>query len=202
MPLYWYKWQDGIKHKMKYMYFRDKDDEANLRCCPQAQTLRQSSLQSAPSSIYLCADTLAWWNHRIQRWFLHQHSCQLARVVYSKTVLAFIFYILRRPGISHLWRVTRARPQRCHLQNHSLRRFWYRMCACTYEIFGMILISLLTDRNHAEDRLNVPANVPGRHDRNFNRFTIRDKRFLQGILSSLYGHNFISVVGCSISGFP
>ena len=35
--------------------------------------------------------------------------------------LFFIF--CRRPGISHLWRVTRAWPWRCHLLNHSLHRF-------------------------------------------------------------------------------
>ncbi len=35
--------------------------------------------------------------------------------------LSFIF--CGRPGISHLWRVTRAWPWRCHLQDHSLRRF-------------------------------------------------------------------------------
>ena len=60
---------------MKYIYFRDKDDEGhvNLWCCPHAQTLPQSSLQSAPSSKYLCADTIACWNHRTQRWCLHQH---------------------------------------------------------------------------------------------------------------------------------
>ncbi len=87
---------------MKYIYFRDKDkddeDRANLLCCPQIQTLPQSSLQSAPLSKYLCAATLAWWNHRIQRWFLHQHSCQLALVVYLKTTLAFIICFLQPAG--------------------------------------------------------------------------------------------------------
>ncbi len=43
--------------------------------------------------------------------------------VNSKALLAFIFYFCARPRISHLWRVTRAWLRRCHLQNHSLRRF-------------------------------------------------------------------------------
>jgi hypothetical protein len=92
-PSYVHKRQDGIKHRMK-----DDEDRANLLCCPQAQTLPQSSLQSAQLSKYLCADTLAWWNHRVHCWFLHQRSCQFAFVVYSKTTLAFIFYFLWPAG--------------------------------------------------------------------------------------------------------
>jgi hypothetical protein len=48
----------------------------------------------------------------------------------------------------------------------------------------MILFSILSDRNHTKDSLNMPANVLGRHDRNFNRFYMIDKAFPQVILSS------------------
>ncbi len=52
---------------------------------------------------------------------------------------------------------------------HALSSFLYRhiiadrnlLIPFSDRIYCMILISLLSDRNHAEDRLNVPANVPG-----------------------------------------
>ncbi len=112
----------------------------------------------------------------------------ISLVVNSKTSLAFIFNLLRLPGNSTFTKshtrlaaaMSSAEPQPPSLPPV----FWYRMCACTYELYCIILISLLSDRNHIEDRLNVPANVSGWHDRNCNRLSIMDKRILQVILSS------------------
>jgi hypothetical protein len=46
----------------------------------------------------------------------------------------------------------------------------------------MILISLLSDRNHKDCSHNVPAKVICPHERNFNLLFIIDKPFLQVIL--------------------
>ena len=58
---------------------------------------------SAGACISISVNVLSSWIRK-QRWHLFFSFCG-------------------RPGISNLWRVTRAWPRRCHLRNQSLRRF-------------------------------------------------------------------------------
>ncbi len=58
---------------------------------------------SAGACISISVNVLSSWIRK-QRWHL-------------------FFIFCGRPGISNLWRVTRAWPRRCHLRNQSLRRF-------------------------------------------------------------------------------
>ena len=46
-----------------------------------------------------------------------------SRREFENNVGIYFFIFCGRPGISNLWRVTRAWPRRCHLRNQSFRRF-------------------------------------------------------------------------------
>ncbi len=131
---------------------------------------------------------LAWWNHWISAGAYISISVNVLSSWIWKHRWHLFFIFCSRPGISHLWRVTRAWPLQCHRTTASVASASLLVSnGCMYiRAFCMILISLLSDRNHTEDRLNVPANVPGWQDRNLNRLSIMDKRFLQVIFSSLF----------------
>ncbi len=189
----------------KCCHFRDKDDEdrVNLRGCPHAQTLPRS-LQSAPSSKYLCADTLAWWNHRIQRWCLHQHFCQRALVVNSKTSLAFFF--LRPAGISHLWRVTRAWPRRWHLQNHTVSTASVASASLLASNVCMYIRPLLHDPHFAtfsqesyRRPLECSCQCPRMTWSKLKSALQHGQTYSSGnTIKFCLGHNFISVVFISV----